>query len=1011
MQPSLLKVASFNVGSAEDWHNLYARSKWKEKAGRDFSPSQDLKEQLEALFDFKQAEGIAKEQVTQAVAAKIDNHLGKLLKEFQPDILCLQELYYRDQDGVKSAHYPIRAFLETQGYTLAADARPGHEDRAIAYKKGAFDCVRMGTLFSETIHEPAYFEPAYFADLKHHVSGILIRAVSDHVRGFNSVAQKKHPQKSGRKLPLPPHFKERMKYHERCLQSSEGDCALDSALHALDELKEGADLVIYGLDANSTSKQSSPDPKERLHPKRVRLFDIYHYTTDSTNQNATLIDANDLRPKKYDYIFARSFNSQLKVAITDQMIPGINQPALLKSPGEILSDHLPVLSHVTILPQAATQPTSQSANPSDSYNQLSAKLEALERRTEFFRSRLRGVDAALKEIVHTLAEVTEAQIDILESFEQEPSAKRDFSLLQALMKQRLEMMKNSAIEQYRDLLAATGSFEENGHKVLLTKEKRQEMLAVFSQKMEAFLSFYLDQNGGLRIESAHDCEVIRKKMRANLDIYQRMHNSQTPIMAEVAKLQEEISKLQKSREALLSSPLDRWTASARGDMRYLQTEISKCSSVKMWASITGNITPEEFVNAPNQAGSPPLHIACSSRQLAAVQLLLHHGAKVTLKDADGYTPLHRAAQAGDVQIARELLRHGAAVDALGDFDRTPLHMATHNGREEMTRFLLEQGAPINAQTNDKGTRLTPLHDALRKGQISIVGILIRQPSLDVNLPDLHQHRPLWYAVVDGASVSAALIIGHPKWRPVQHAEDPNHVQQLLKISIPVNQRTICKMLECLNVGIPSQSIVPAMQKQPQLLAEPLREFVYGEKRFERSVTKGDGFCAVHALLGEPNENGIVEWKGERNVIGERLRRAWIQKNSVLLPQLRAFFEGLSQNIGSRKSEFDPLLAGSSLLRKSLETLHSQLQLSQERNRLLDTFIQDNLDRYLDIFAHQDYYLTHMELEMVAHVSNKNVLLLNRERIASKRIEGQAIPPETIVIWHEGLHYERCQRIS
>ncbi|MCE5316913.1 MAG: ankyrin repeat domain-containing protein [Parachlamydia sp.] len=1007
MQPTLLKVVSFNVGSAEDWHNLYARSKWKEKAGRDFTPSQDLREQLDALFDFKQAEGITKEQVTQAVASKIDNHLGKLLKEFQPDIVCLQELYYRDKDGVKSAHYPIREFLENRGYALTEDSRPGHEDRAIAYKKATFDCVRTGTLFSETI-----YEPAYFADLKHRVTGIMIRAVSDHVRGFNSIAQKKHAQKSGPKLPLPQRFEERRKYHERRPQSAEGDCALDSSLQALHELKECPDVVIYGLDANSTSKHSSTDPKERLHPKRVRLFDMYHYTTDATNQNATLIDANDLRPKKYDYIFARCFNSQLKVTITDQLIPGINQPALLQSPGEILSDHLPVLSQVTILRQAAaTQSTSQPENPFDSYNQLSAKLEALEKRTEFFRSRLRGVDATLKEIVNTLAEVTEAQIDILESFEKESSAKRDFSLLQALMKQRLEVMKINAIEQYRDLLAATEALEENGHKVLLTKEKREEMLVLFSQKMEAFLALYLHQNGGLRIESAQDCEAIRQKMRTNLDIYQRMHNSQMPIMAEAAKLQQEISKLQKIRETLLSSPLDRWTACARGDVRYLQTEISKCSSIKLLASITGNITPEAFVNAPNKAGSPPLHIACSSRQLEVVQLLLHHGAKVALKDAEGYTPLHRAAQVGDVQIARELMRHGAPVDALGHFDRTPLHMATHNGREEMTRFLLEQGAPINAQTNDEGTRLTPLHDALRKGQLSIAGILIRQPTLDVNLPDLHQHRPLWYAVIDGASVSAALIVGHPKWRSVQHAEDPNHAQQLLKLKIPVNQRIICKMLECMNVEIPSQNIVSVNQTQAKSLPEPLREFVYGLKHFKRCVTKGDGFCAIHALLGEPNENGIIEWKGERNVIGERLRRAWMQKNSALLPQLRAFFEGLSQNVGSRKSEFDPMLTGSSLLRKPLETLQSQLHGSQERNRLLDTFIQDNLEHYLEIFAHQDYYLTHMELEMVAYVSSKNVLLLNRERIVSKKIEEQSVPPEVIVIWHEGLHYERCQRIS
>lgn len=333
MQPVMIRVASFNVGSEDDWYTLFSRARWKEKENKEFTSAGDIKAQREALRTFETAQGITKDKACQGFSEKAYTYLGRLLREFDPHIICLQEYVFLEKLKQANAHFPIKTFLESSGYVIVGDAK-----RAIAYKKDDFECMKSGAAFTEDVQVPALF-----ADLKHQ-SGIVIRAVSDHLRGFDAVAQKSGKKE---KLKLPQGYEDRAKILEKNPRTVHGDIALDRSLNSL-EKDNDPDVIVYGLDANSTSKQSSREKSERLHPKRMRLFEIYKYQMDHANQAPTCLDANDWQLRKYDYICAKSLDAKREIRIKDQILSEVNHPKLLREPGLVMSDHLPVLSTLTI---------------------------------------------------------------------------------------------------------------------------------------------------------------------------------------------------------------------------------------------------------------------------------------------------------------------------------------------------------------------------------------------------------------------------------------------------------------------------------------------------------------------------------------------------------------------------------------------------------------------------------------------------------------------------------------
>lgn len=69
-------------------------------------------------------------------------------------------------------------------------------------------------------------------------------------------------------------------------------------------------------------------------------------------------------------------------------------------------------------------------------------------------------------------------------------------------------------------------------------------------------------------------------------------------------------------------------------------------------------------------------LACTKESLGPVQLLVEHGASLSLSNKDGWTPLHIACRQPNAEIVRYLLdREPECWNTASKNGRTPLHTA------------------------------------------------------------------------------------------------------------------------------------------------------------------------------------------------------------------------------------------------------------------------------------------------------------------------------------------------
>ncbi len=100
------------------------------------------------------------------------------------------------------------------------------------------------------------------------------------------------------------------------------------------------------------------------------------------------------------------------------------------------------------------------------------------------------------------------------------------------------------------------------------------------------------------------------------------------------------------------------------------------------------------VNSPSRNGQrvPPLNSAAAGGNLAAVRLLLEHGADPNLRQAGGFVALHNAAQNGQLEMIELLLAQGAEVNPRAENGQTPLAFALQaNHPEAAARLQLAGG--------------------------------------------------------------------------------------------------------------------------------------------------------------------------------------------------------------------------------------------------------------------------------------------------------------------------------
>ena len=117
-------------------------------------------------------------------------------------------------------------------------------------------------------------------------------------------------------------------------------------------------------------------------------------------------------------------------------------------------------------------------------------------------------------------------------------------------------------------------------------------------------------------------------------------------------------------------------------------------------------------------GANALDLACSSRNVRAVKLLLEHGASV---DKSG-RPLINAAMDGSLDIVKLLVAQGVSANVADPLSFTALMHATlsENASLELLKLLLERGADPQAKARDGNTALGY---AKRKGWQAAITLL------------------------------------------------------------------------------------------------------------------------------------------------------------------------------------------------------------------------------------------------------------------------------------------------
>jgi ankyrin repeat protein len=190
-----------------------------------------------------------------------------------------------------------------------------------------------------------------------------------------------------------------------------------------------------------------------------------------------------------------------------------------------------------------------------------------------------------------------------------------------------------------------------------------------------------------------------------------------------------------------------------------------------------------FIDAKDNQGNTPSHLAVANYNEHAMKLLLARKADVSITNKVGWTPLHIAAKLGEPGIVKLLLKAKIDVNAKDNEGRTPFFLAAANAHAwndasfdngtpvaqrmglaeydadkhwKVIQLLAAHKSDINAK--DSSGR-TPMHVAAASGKIEVVKWLLGHQA-NINARDNNGRTPLYMATAGGHRSVAELLLAN-----------------------------------------------------------------------------------------------------------------------------------------------------------------------------------------------------------------------------------------------------------
>ena len=166
------------------------------------------------------------------------------------------------------------------------------------------------------------------------------------------------------------------------------------------------------------------------------------------------------------------------------------------------------------------------------------------------------------------------------------------------------------------------------------------------------------------------------------------------------------------------------------------------------------------VDAVDEGGNRPLHLACKWYHSESMKLIVSHGADIDAVNKHGQTPLHTVAGGTSdcPELCEVLLKHDAKIDAVDKDGNQALHVACDSGLTSTVGALLHCNVDVSAINSDGQTSLYKA--ACGQKDCPELCLLLIGKGAEVNAVDNSGNTPLQAALQDSKLKMAEVLLAN-----------------------------------------------------------------------------------------------------------------------------------------------------------------------------------------------------------------------------------------------------------